>query len=40
MKVGAIGELIEGIYDDEPQDIEGCMDQDGRYFVVQTRPQV
>lgn len=40
LKVGQIGETIEDSYDGEPQDIEGCFSEDGKYYVVQTRPQV
>jgi phosphoenolpyruvate synthase/pyruvate phosphate dikinase len=36
-KIGSIGHIIEKIYDDEPQDIEGAY-YAGEYFVVQTRP--
>lgn len=38
-RIGQIGHHIEGVYDDEPQDIEGAYYQ-GDYYVVQTRPQV
>ena len=38
--VGRIGEQIETIYEGEPQDIEGAYSTDGKYYVVQTRPQV
>ena len=37
-KVGQIGELIEEIYEGDPQDIEGAYSEDGKYYVVQTRP--
>jgi len=37
-KVGQIGELIENAYEGFPQDIEGCYSDDGKFFVVQTRP--
>jgi len=37
-QVGQIGELIENAYDGAPQDIEGAYSEDGKYFVVQTRP--
>jgi len=30
---------VEGVYGGAPQDIEGCY-KDGKFFVVQTRPQV
>lgn len=36
-RIGQIGQQIEKIYDDEPQDIEGCY-YGGEYYVVQTRP--
>jgi len=36
--VGTIGEVIEGVYEGEPQDIEGALSVDGKYYVVQTRP--
>lgn len=36
--VGRIGQLIEDIYDGYPQDIEGCLGNDEKYYVVQTRP--
>lgn len=39
-KVGKIGELIEQVYEGDPQDIEGAFSEDGKYYVVQTRPQV
>lgn len=39
-KVGKIGEVIEEVYEGDPQDIEGALSQDGKYYVVQTRPQV
>ena len=39
-KVGTIGEVIEEVYEGEPQDIEGAFSEDGKYYVVQTRPQV
>jgi hypothetical protein len=38
-KVGVIGHHIEKVYDDEPQDVEGCF-YNNEYYVVQTRPQV
>ena len=38
-RLGEIGEHIEKIYDDEPQDIEGCF-YNKQFYVVQTRPQV
>lgn len=38
--VGKIGETIEDIYEGDPQDIEGAYSTDGKYYVVQTRPQV
>ena len=35
MNVGEIGEVIEAAYDDEAQDIEGCLSsEDGHYYVV------
>jgi phosphoenolpyruvate synthase/pyruvate phosphate dikinase len=37
-KVATIGITIEAIYQ-EAQDIEGAF-YDGKYYVVQTRPQV
>ena len=37
-KTGKIGKAIEDVYG-EAQDIEGCY-HDGKFFVVQTRPQV
>jgi len=36
--VGKIGLMVENIYG-EAQDVEGAF-WDGKYFVVQTRPQV
>ena len=39
-KVGEIGEVIEKVYEGCPQDIEGAYSEDGKYYVVQTRPQV
>ena len=39
-KVGEIGEIIEQVYDGDPQDIEGAYSTDGKFYVVQTRPQV
>jgi hypothetical protein len=33
-KIGAIGELIENVYDGQSQDIEGAFSEDGKYFVV------
>ena len=36
--VGKIGELIEEVYEGDPQDIEGAYSSDGKYYVVQTRP--
>lgn len=38
--VGKIGELVEQVYEGDPQDIEGAYSTDGKYYVVQTRPQV
>ena len=38
-QIGKIGISIEKVYDGEPQDIEGCY-ANGKYYVVQTRPQV
>jgi len=37
-KVGEIGEQIEAVYEGAPQDIEGAYQEDGKYYVVQTRP--
>ena len=39
-QVGEIGEIIEQVYEGTPQDIEGAYSQDGKFYVVQTRPQV
>jgi len=36
-RLAAVGRLLESEFDG-PQDVEGCV-VDGRYFVVQTRPQ-
>ena len=33
-KVGKIGELIEDVYEGDPQDIEGAYSEDGKYYVV------
>jgi len=33
-KVGEIGEVIEDVYDGEPQDIEGAYSTDGKFYVV------
>ena len=32
--VGKIGEVIEAVYEGEPQDIEGALQTDGKYYVV------
>lgn len=36
--VGSIGELIEQMYGGVAQDIEGVYSEDGKFYVVQTRP--
>jgi hypothetical protein len=36
-QLGALGEKIEGLYDFRPQDIEWCVDQDGKVWIVQSR---
>jgi len=38
-QIGKIGKSIESVYGGSPQDIEGCY-VDGKFYVVQTRPQV
>ncbi len=38
-QVGKLGQSVEAAYSGAPQDIEGCY-CDGKFFVVQTRPQV
>ena len=35
--LGALGEKIEGLYDFRPQDIEWCIDNDGKIWIVQSR---
>jgi len=37
--IGKIGITIEDLYGKQPQDIEGAY-HNGKFFVVQTRPQV
>ncbi|MFA5499444.1 MAG: PEP/pyruvate-binding domain-containing protein [Candidatus Omnitrophota bacterium] len=36
-QLGALGEKIEGLYDFRPQDIEWCVDRDGKVWIVQSR---
>jgi hypothetical protein len=36
-QLGALGEKIEGLYDFRPQDIEWCIDQNGKIWIVQSR---
>ena len=32
--IGTIGEVIEDVYEGQPQDIEGALSVDDKYYVV------
>jgi len=34
IKIGKIGEIIEEVYEGDPQDIEGAFSMDDKYYVV------
>jgi alpha-glucan,water dikinase len=38
-KIARVGLELENLLE-SPQDIEGCVDEEGNVFVVQTRPQM
>jgi len=40
LKLAEIGRSIERAYEGVPQDIEGAITNEGRYYVVQTRAQI